>query len=637
MVKFMNDIEDIKELRNIPKGEIKFYNILEVLDDNWLVWFSNEWYYQDSNQIDFSEADFLIFNKNYGFVVIEVKGGNITNDNRGKWYTNGKKLKGSPFHQAQNSMFFFRDNYIKAVKLKRRENELLNRRGDFPLSYIFVVAFPDCKYKKYMDIFQARGNQDFIFDEDDLLENLEWMRKKNNGTGKPPLEKWLVDQFKKRQRWNHGLSLNNICKFFINTISDAVKTKISLSAWIENKDKVFKKINKEQDRIINLFKYKSKAAFIGSAGTGKTFIAIKKIIHEFKQNDQLSVLYLCYNRALKGFVRNAFMTQLKLSNVKMKKGAQRLTIRNIDSFISKLIKDYDQKVHKYNEYIQAVKKSDQEAIMNLFKELITHKEFKTKYDVILIDEAQDFRKEHFTLIRFLLKDPIKSRVWIFYDNSQTIFQNDIESIPLDFLGLNGTKDKIFLSVNLRNTKNIVDWYKKESDYGLYSEILSKSKQDIISVDLDSFSSAIDETIKIIRDLEKNFIELSRVVILGDYKLEYLYNNKSNLNIIKTTIRKKQSNDIEFISYELTRDGIIISEPSKNYFDAYNSPNHFYDKYKRIFYSTIGSYKGLESDIIILLLNRNLDLIKEKDYKKLIYIGASRAKFLLYVLNHNEKV
>lgn len=630
----MNDIEDIKELRNIPKGEMKFYNILEVLDDNWLVWFSYEWYYQDENRIEFSEADFLIFNKNYGFAVVEVKGGIITNDDRGKWYTNGKKLKKSPFHQAQTSMFFFRDNYLRAVNLKRKGNELLNQRKDFPLGYIFVVAFPDCKYKKYMDIFQARGNQDFIFDEDELLENIEWL---NNRTGKPPLEKWLVDQFKKRPRWNHGLSLNNICKFFIKTISDAVKTKISLNAWLENKDRVFKIINKEQDRIINLFKYKSKAAFIGSAGTGKTFIAVKKIIHEFKQNDQVSVLYLCYNRTLKGFVRNVLLTQLKLSNVKKKKGAHRLTIRNIDSFIFKLIKDYDQKIHKYNEYIQAVKKSDQKAIMSLFKELITHKEFKTKYDVILIDEAQDFKKEHFTLLSFLLKDPIKSRVWIFYDNSQTIFQNDIESIPLDFLGLNGSQDKIFLSVNLRNTKNIVDWYKKESDYGLYSEILSKSKQDIVSIDLDSFSSAMDETIKIIRDLEKNFIELSRVVILSDYKLKYLYSNKSNLNIVKRNIRNKQSKDLEFISYELVRDGIIISEPSKNYFDAYNSPNHFYDKYKRIFYSTIGSYKGLESDIIILLLNRDLDLRTEKDYKKLIYIGASRAKFLLYVLNYNEKI
>ena len=633
----MNDIKDIKELRKIPHGEMKFYNILEVLDDNWLVWFSYEWYYQDENRIEFSEADFLLFNKNYGFAVVEVKGGIITNDDRGKWYTNGKKLKKSPFHQAQTSMFFFRDNYLRAVNLKRKGNELLNQRKDFPLGYIFVVAFPDCKYKKYMDIFQARGNQDFIFDEEDLLENIEWLKKKTNRTGEPPLEKWLVDQFKKRPRRNHGLSLINICTFFIKTISDAVKTKISLNAWLENKERVFKIINKEQDRIINLFKYKSKAAFIGSAGTGKTFIAVKKIIHEFKQNDQVSVLYLCYNRALKGFVKNVLLTQLKLSNVKKKKGAHRLTIRNIDSFIFKLIKDYDQKIHKYNEYIQAVKKSDQNAIMSLFKELITHEEFKTKYDVILIDEAQDFKKEHFTLLSFLLKDPIKSRVWIFYDNSQTIFQNDIESIPLDFLGLNGSQDKIFLSVNLRNTKNIVDWYKKESDYGLYSEILSKSKQDIVSIDLDSFSSAIDETIKIIRDLEKDFIELSRVVILGDYKLKYLYSNKPNLNIVKRNIRKKQSKELEFISYELVRDGIIISEPSKNYFDAYNSPNHFYDKYKRIFYSTIGSYKGLESDIIILLLNRDLDLRTEKDYKKLIYIGASRAKFLLYVLNYNEKI
>lgn len=625
----MNDIEDIKELRDIPKGEMKFYNILSVLDDNWLVWFSNEWYYQDSNQIAFSEADFLIFNKSYGYVVIEVKGGNITNDNKGKWYTNGKKLKGSPFHQAQNSMYFYRDNYIEAVKLKRRENELLTRRKDFPLSYIFVVAFPDCKYKNYMDIFQARGNQDFIFDEDDLLDNMEWMRKKNNESGKPPLEKWLIDQFNKRQRWNHGLSLDNISKFFKKTISDAVKTKMSLNAWIENKDKVFKEINKEQDRIINLFKYKSKAAFIGSAGTGKTFIAVKKIVHEFKHSDQISILYLCYNRALKGFIRDALATQLKLSNVNKKK-TQRITIRNIDSLMSRLIKKYDHSIEtiSHNDYLTAIRSNDNNKRVKVFKNLISNEQFQTSYDVILIDEAQDFPKDYFEFVPFLSKN--NSIIWLFYDNSQTIFQNDIESIPLDFMGLDNKQDKFYLSVNLRNTNNIVRWFQDETSYGDYSEILSKSKQEIINKDVDSFSSAIDESINIIKDLKKNFIDLNRIVILGENKFDLLYKNKSDINIIKRIVKNKHTNTKEFLSYEINRNGIIISEPSIEFFNKFYSPSDFSTKFNRIFYSGIGSFKGLESDIIILLINSQSNM---KDKKKRIYIGASRAKFLLYILKY----
>ncbi len=633
MVRYMSDIQNTEALRDIPGGEMKFYRILEVLSDDWLAWFSCEWFFQDQVSISFSEADFLLFNKDHGFAVIEIKGGNITNDNSGNWYTNENRLRKSPFSQAKNSMFFFRNNYCNAAKLKRKEDSLLLKKNNrvylFPLKYLFLVGFPDCKYKKSIDIIQAGVNQEFIFDEEDLEENKKW--RESGGIGKPPLEKWLLSQFSKFKKFNHGLSLKSINEFFINTISNAVKTKISLNTWLKNKEKGLKHINKEQDRIIKLFKYKTKAAFFGSAGTGKTFIAIKKIIYEFKYNSKVNVLYLCFNRALKGYIKEVLLEQINLYKIKVTKN-HRATIRNIDNFISQIIRDYEDKIDSvdHSAYITASNTSNTKQVVKIFKDVLTYEKFKHKYDFILIDEAQDFPIEYFNFVKFLLKDSERSGLWIFYDNSQTIFRNDIKSISLDVMGLNTDHDKFFLSVNLRNTENIVNWFTEETDHGYYSEILSKSKQKIQIIETNTFSSAIDEAIKKIKELKKIFINLNRVVILGQYKFSYLYDNK----ISESTLMIKQNNVAHFKSYEISRNEYIISEPNKAFFNKFETPNNYYKKYNRIYYSGIGSFKGLESDIIILILNKRFNSENRKN-KKRIYVGASRAKFLLYIINFDE--
>ena len=636
MVQYMNDLEEVKEFRNIPIGELKFYKILEVLSDNWLVWFSLEWYYQDENKIDFSEADFMLFNKNYGFIVIEVKVGKISNDSKGKWYSSGYKVK-DPFYQAKNSMFFFRDNFINAAKSAERSNELLFKENYFPLRYIFAVAFPDCQYKSSLSINQAAVHKDFIFDEDDLLKNKSWKKKRKNS--KPPLEIWLVNQFEKYNKKPHNLSKEKICDFFKKTMSSEIKTKMRLNTWLEFKKKVFKRINKEQDRIISLLKYKIRAAFIGSAGTGKTFIAIKKIAKEIKNNKSISILYLCYNRALKGFVRDELKNQLEEYNIQRNPRKHRVTIRNIDNLIVRLIKDYQNKISSINlsDYVKSINSNDEKSKSRMFENLLKNRKFKHKYDVVLIDEAQDFPKKYLSLMTYFLKNPSESKMWIFYDNSQTLYKEKIEEIPLDFMGLETKRDKLFLSTNLRNTEKIVGWYNKETHYGNYTEVLSKSKQKIRMVETQSFSLAIDKTIKIIAYLSENLIDPNRIIVLGDLKLKYLYNDdilRNRLSIKKEKIRGKRITR-EFKSYEIEKEGIILSEPNKGFYDQFCSPKNYYKKYNRIYYSGIGSFKGLESDIIILLLDKEKFQKKKKGVKRRIYVGASRAKFLLYVIKYQK--
>ena len=50
------------------------------------------------------------------------------------------------------------------------------------------------------------------------------------------------------------------------------------------------------------------------------------------------------------------------------------------------------------------------------------------------------------------------------------------------------------------------------------------------------------------------------------------------------------------------------------------------------FSTIQSFKGLDSKVVIL---SGLEDIPEENYSKFIYIAATRARVLLYVLKNSQ--
>ena len=57
--------------------------------------------------------------------------------------------------------------------------------------------------------------------------------------------------------------------------------------------------------------------------------------------------------------------------------------------------------------------------------------------------------------------------------------------------------------------------------------------------------------------------------------------------------------------------------------------------KSVRFRTIHQFKGLESDVVILLLHKRPDDLEERERylsDELLYVGFTRAKHLLYVVN-----
>lgn len=61
-------------------------------------------------------------------------------------------------------------------------------------------------------------------------------------------------------------------------------------------------VNIVQDYLLNALSEKKRCAFKGSAGSGKTFIAMKKALLNYRQN--IKTLFLCYNFNLSDSIRS---------------------------------------------------------------------------------------------------------------------------------------------------------------------------------------------------------------------------------------------------------------------------------------------------------------------------------------------
>ena len=159
------------------------------------------------------------------------------------------------------------------------------------------------------------------------------------------------------------------------------------------------------------------------------------IAYELSSELQNRVLLLSRNRSQKYFLSDFFKNKEGVvPEVKYIFDVLKEKTREIgEEYLYKNIDEEDQ------EYFD---KTLPEFARNIFDKSSEEK----KYDIIIIDEGQDFNEDWFIAIEYLFKkDPLKYVV--FYDNNQKLFKKD------EILSLEGFY-RISLTKNYRNTKKI---------------------------------------------------------------------------------------------------------------------------------------------------------------------------------------
>lgn len=391
------------------ESEKVFFDALnDQLDNSYHVFYSVKWYGTDlyGNRIN-SECDFLVFSPDFGYLTIEVKGGKRIEVNDRHWILhysdkNGepvqRDLGKGPYAQADKSMYYFYDYYKKETLSK------------FQGSYGMAVAFPFF-------------NLDMELENDAPSELTIQLRDMNS------LNSRINEIFHYWRKYNQGTFLSNSqAKKFINLVNKRIAMNVAAGALIPITDRKLETVNIIQDTIVSMLNNYKRIQIVGGAGTGKTWIAIKKI----RQQGLLEkkCLFVSYNLSLVEFVKRQIDGQDCYSI------EQLFNLFRTPEEVSQYELDPNGDVCYYD---------------NLRMKMLP------KYDCIVVDEAQDCTEDWAKTVTLFLK--ANGILWIFYDENQNVYKRSFGK------GFGINTEPYLLINNIRNTQNIHSWIKAKTQMG----------------------------------------------------------------------------------------------------------------------------------------------------------------------------
>lgn len=440
----------------------------DQLPEKYQVFYSIRWFETDENnkRVD-SESDFLVFDPSFGFLTIEVKGGIGIEIDDGTWFVDEypdsksegrRKLKCSPYEQAEKSMRHFYNYFADEFHQ--------NFRG----VYGFAVAFPRYNIDSTLAVDAPKELTIDLKDMQSVKERINeifhyWRNRRNISVPFSPDQKTR----------------------FISAINKRIALSAAAGALIPIKEKEFAKIDFVQNAILDVLYHYRQVRILGGAGTGKTFIAMKKARRDALAGKK--VLYLCCNSELCSFVKD------KLA------GIDNITSKTYDELMAEILGE------EFNELPQ-----NENGNRNCF-ELVERKDH-IHYNSIIIDEGQDFDDDMGLTVRLLLKDDNQSDLYVFYDVNQKIFECKIDNVfAIDY-------PPFVLRYNIRNTGSIYRCAVERT--GLGSDTVANQLLGV-APDIQSFNNRL-QAIKglgniITRLIKKEHVSTKSIVILSDQAFE----------------------------------------------------------------------------------------------------------------------
>ena len=495
-------------------GEKQIFEALHLLSDDYIIFYSTMWHKKNiDGNVQWGEADFTIFNKKKGILVVEVKSGNISYKNN-EWYQT--RLDTGITHIMQNPL-------AQADRSKYRFIELL--KANLPLG-------EKCRVEKFV-WFPSIDNLSNVFD-------LPLEYSKNIIL----TSEALVNPEKYIERIFDFYNMNcNFClsELSINRVINILAPEFDLIASPVNKKEEIEyaliKLTDEQTKMLDYLEEQKKATIQGTAGTGKTLIAIEEAKRLAKLGDK--VLYLCFNK----FLYKSLLSE-KISN---------LDINNLHSYLMQFNNDLD----------------NNKKIIDVLKG-ITPKYF--DYDDIIIDEGQDFPDD---VIEFFdsIASNIKGKFFVFYDKNQLLYNDRYPAWIMN------SECKLLLTKNCRNTfqiavtsNNILNIKTIQNNNSIVGEmpVLKIYNNDYVSI-LEKCINGIrndgfkpSEIVILTLENEQNSI-LTGVKQIGKYYISNKYNRSSN-EILFTTSRKFKG---------LESSAVIVIDLNKKTLSNKIEKNNFY--------------------------------------------------------------
>lgn len=330
-------------------------------------------------------------------------------------------------------------------------------------------------------------------------------------------------------------------------------------------------VTEEQCQVLSDLEINPRMIVHGAAGTGKTVVAqaFAKRLGESGRK----VLLLFYNKGIASKVRYAFERDSSV------------TVSTFSSFAKRLVEANEPEWWES----QAKTESDFWSLILPSKLLDIPRSQQPTYDAIIVDEGQDFKPEWYEYLQTLLATSEESRFCVFLDEHQDIFGH-WKHFPCS----PAPAKKVFTK-NCRNTKAIVGFLNRS--YPTRMECYDMSPLGVPVIERVAHSD-LEELEHLTSDIKK---------LVGPEHV------RPGAIVILLNTPKEQS--------PLGGAKAIAGYPLESTYGRYDPSA------RQIYYSTIEIFKGLEADIVFLLLGSALDLAA---CRQAIYVQGSRAKHLLYI-------
>lgn len=359
----------------------------------------------------------------------------------------------------------------------------------------------------------------------------------------------------------------------------------------------------------------------GAAGSGKTVVMAGRIVNSALRTNG-KVLVLTYNITLINYIKD------RIRDVKKKFYNSSFEIANFHQW-------FIGEANNYNLEIQSLDDWQNSNFFELVKYQIR------KYDAVFIDEVQDYHQSWLNMItNYFIKDD--GEFVVFGDEKQNIYDNPLDenknvSIPTVPGAWNKSLKHIYrfrgnlTKVAYEFQKLFGDKYEIDERTPPVPE-LEFTKRKILYYEVDETATS-DDIVDIVNHLfQENNVHPGDATIISSFI--------KNLRLIELSFRRKMGEKTNRTftcqeEYQEVLEKFGGDEEDSSFQQEIMKLNRrekvfFFAKSGLTKFSTVHSFKGWESDTIILIIDKNKGGYSGSE--EIIYTGLTRAKSNLFILN-----
>ncbi len=406
-----------------PMSERRVFESLQELPDSWTILVDVPVGLFGRPTPDMRQIDLLLLHEHVGILVLEVKGGAIKVE-QGTWWTSPAKsnewhqLQRSPFSQAADQRFTLQRYLAGKFRVDRR-------------CFSHAVAFPGSDVSRELG---PDAPREIAIDATDLRDPEQALRRARSHWGEcPPISQSTIDAIidQLKPTFQMAVLSSSVAAATVNKLDRETRRQADM---VEGQIEVYRTLL-SRDRI----------TVLGGAGTGKTVVAAK-LARQMTETGGRTLL-VCHRPGVQAFL----YTLLGVRSTERSYDGTSPDLLHVTSWsrLSKAVATHNDR--------DSIKPSD-DKLSEFFLEF--REALPEPYDVLVMDEGQEFTPLQFEALQWLLTDPDASPVYVFADPFQhsglfsTAVRDRLEKKvtyrwvpPSDF-------ETVLLTTNCRNSRPI---------------------------------------------------------------------------------------------------------------------------------------------------------------------------------------